>query len=76
IKVCMETSTLASGIYYFEIGAMRFLPNNQHITLDRIKKSMNFEIIKTHETNLPIWNHNIYGSTHIPEMRILNDNEE
>ena len=66
----LDISQLASGLYFFEIGAMRILPNGQHITLDRVKKKIYFRAMRKYEGRLPIWNSNLFGSMVFPEMRI------
>ncbi|WP_022760447.1 ABC transporter ATP-binding protein [Butyrivibrio sp. AD3002] len=63
-------SIMAEGVYYFEIGAMRLLPNGSHITLDRTKERIYFQIMRDKREEQPKWNHSVYGSTIFPKLRI------
>ncbi len=65
----MDISNMAGGIYYFEIGGMRLLPDGNHITLDRVKRKIFFEVIRENQGDLPIWSNAIYGSTILPHLR-------
>lgn len=64
-------SILAGGFYYFEIGALRFLADGSHITLDRTKDKIYFQIIRNNKDEiLPKWNHSVYGSVIFSEMKL------
>lgn len=62
---------MAEGVYYFEIGAMRLLPNGNHITLDRTKEKIFFQIMRDIREEQPKWNHSVYGSVIFPKLRIV-----
>ena len=64
---------IAEGFYYFEIGAIRMLPDGSHITLDRTKDKVYFQIIRENHGDLPKWSNSIYGSAILPKMKVLND---
>lgn len=66
-----DISYFAEGIYYFEIGAMRFLPDGSHMTLDRTKTKVYFQITRSGDTDLPEWSNTIYGSTIMPHIRSI-----
>lgn len=68
-KFELDISQLSEGIYYFEIGGMRLLPNGQHITLDRVKKRIYFQVIRENNNEMPMWNNNIYGNMVFPHMK-------
>lgn len=70
-KFELDISCLAAGIYFFEIGIMRILPNGQHVTLDRVKKNIYFQVERENTGSLPQWNINVYGSMVFHEMRLL-----
>ena len=81
---CLDTSlgkqilefnpqSIAEGIYYFEMGAIRMLPDGSHITLDRTKDKVYFQIIRENHGDLPKWSNSIYGSAILPKMKVLND---
>ena len=65
--------TIAEGIYYFEIGAMRMLPDGSHITLDRTKDKIFFQITRESLGDLPKWSNSVYGSTILPTIKVFND---
>ena len=67
----VDISYFAEGIYYFEIGAMRILPNGSHMTLDRTKTKVYFQIVRSGDSDLPEWNNAIYGSTIMPRIRSI-----
>lgn len=70
-EYCFECdlNIFAEGDYFFEIGALRLLPNGGHITLDRTKTRIRFQIFRDNMGEYPMWNSSIYGSTVIPQMR-------
>ena len=65
----VDVSYFAEGIYYFELGAMRILPDGSHMTLDRTKTKVYFQIMRSGEGDLPEWSNSIYGSTIMPRIR-------
>lgn len=69
----LDPQNIAEGIYYYEIGAMRMLPDGSHITLDRTKDKVYFQIIREDHGELPKWSNSIFGSTILPKMKVLND---
>lgn len=70
-ECCFECDLnfFAEGDYYFEIGALRRLPNGEHITLDRTKTRIRFQVFRDDMGGYPIWNSSVFGSTIIPHMR-------
>lgn len=65
----VDISYLAEGIYYFEIGAMRMLPDGDHITLDRTKTKIYFQIVRSENGDFPEWSNSIYGNIIMPHIR-------
>lgn len=65
----MDVSFFAEGVYYFEIGAMRLLPDGSHMTLDRTKTKVYFQIVRTDTGERPEWSNALYGSTIMPQIR-------
>lgn len=68
-KLELNIDALAEGTYYFEIGAMRLLPDGSHMTLDRVKRKIYFQVIRENKGDLPIWSNSIYGSIVLPHMK-------
>lgn len=64
-----DISMLSESFYYFEIGAMRLLPDGTHITLDRTKTRVYFQINREDMRGFPIWSNSVYGSVVVPHMR-------
>lgn len=65
----LDLSVLVEGTYYFEIGAMRALPDGNHITMDRLKKRIFFHVTRGDMSEYPRWSNNIYGSVVLPHLR-------
>lgn len=65
----LELSCFAEGIYFFEIGALRLLPDGNHITMDRTKRKIYFQVIRQNQNKLPKWSNSIYGNTVIKTMK-------
>lgn len=66
-----DLNLFAGGNYYFEIGALRMLPNGSHITLDRTKTKICFQIIRDDMGGDSVWNNSIYGNVVVPHMRCI-----
>lgn len=67
----LDISILAESYYYFEIGAMRILPNGSHTTLDRVRDKIFFQVIRENHGDLPIWSNSIFGSTVLRQMKLV-----
>ncbi len=65
---------IAEGFYYFQIGAMRILPDGNHITMDRTRDKIYFQIIRENHGELPKWNNAIFGSAILPRMKVCYEN--
>lgn len=64
-----DISGLAEGVYYFEIGVMRLLPDGTHITLDRVNKRILFQVMREYSVGMPLWKNSIYGNMVFPKMQ-------
>ena len=64
-----DLSVFAGGDYYFEIGALRMLPDGTHVTLDRTKTKVCFQVFRDDMGGRAIWNSTIYGNVVVPCMR-------
>ncbi len=69
VRLEADIRMLTEGVYYFEIGAIRFHPDGTHTTLDRTKTRVFFQITRDDVNEFPIWNASIYGSIVTPHIR-------
>ena len=67
----MNIVYFAEGIYSFQVGALRMLPDGSHITLDRSMRKILFQVIRQVTGDYPTWHNQIYGSVVLPHIKSI-----